>query len=106
MFLGASRVVAVVWRANDELFSHTIVKPVEKTGITVREIGKFECGIGNIIRIGFPCIVVWNRLRLESRIRNSIVSLDLDRLVSWYFSEGLSDVVAPFDGPEVEVVGC
>ena len=106
MFLGASRVVAVVWRANDELFSDTIMKPVEKTGITVREIGKFECGIGNIIRIGFPCIVVRNRLRLESRIRNSIASLDLDRLVSWYFSEGFSDVVAPFDGPEVEVVGC
>jgi len=72
----------------------------------MRKIGKTECRIGNIVRFGFPCIVVGNRLRLESRIRNSIASLDLDGLVSWYFSEGFSDIVAPLDRAEEEVVGC
>jgi len=70
------------------------------------EIGKTEYRIGNIVRFGFPCIVVRNRLRLDSRIQNSIASFDLDRLVSWYFCEGFSDVVSPLDGAEEEVVGC
>jgi len=82
------------------------VKPIENTGSTVREIGKMEYGIGNIVRFGFPCIVVRNRLRLDSRIRNSIASLDLDGPVSWYFCEGFSDVVARLGGEEEEVVGC
>jgi hypothetical protein len=102
MFLGVSRVVAVVWRA----IRDKIVKRVEKTGITMREIGKTEYRIGNIVRFGFPCIMVRNWLRLDSRIRNSIASLDLDRLVSWYFCEGFSDVFTPLDGEEEEVVGC
>jgi len=72
----------------------------------MREIGKTEYCIGNIIRFGFPCIVVWNRLRLDSRIRNTIASLYLDRPVSWYFCEGFSDFVALLDGEEVEVVRC
>jgi len=72
----------------------------------MREIGKTEYCIGNIVRFGFPCIVVRNRLRLDSRIRNSIASLDLDRLVGSYFCEGFSDIVAPLDREEVEVVRC
>ena len=72
----------------------------------MREIGKTEYRIGDIVHFGFPCIVVRNRLRLDSSIRNSIVPLDLDRLVSWYFCKGFLDVVAPLDGEEAEVVGC
>ena len=72
----------------------------------MREIGEPEYRIGNIVRFGFPCVVIRNRLRLDSRIRNSIASSDLDRLVSWYFCEGLSDSVALLDGEEEKVVRC
>ena len=47
-----------------------------------------------------------NRVRLDSRIRNTIASLDLDRPVSWYFCDGFSDFIALLDGEEVEVVRC
>jgi len=70
------------------------------------EIGKADYRIRNIVRFGFLCIVVWNRLGLESRMRNAIASSDLDRPVSWYFCEGFSDVVTPLDGEEEEVVRC
>ena len=50
--------------------------------------------------------MVRNRLRLYSRIRHAIASLNFDRLVSWCFYEDLSDLVALFDGDEEEVVGC
>ena len=82
------------------------MKLAEKTGITVREIGKTEYRIGNIVRFGLPRIMVRNRLRLYSRIRDAIASLNFDGLVSWCFCEDLSDLVALFDGDEEEVVGC
>ena len=72
----------------------------------MREIGKTEYRIGNIVLFRFPCVVIRNRLRLDSRIRNSIASLDLDSLVSWHFCEGFSDIVTLLDGEEEEVVGC